>query len=168
MLKLSHRNVSNSSRNVLSGNAVVLISRADTAAAVASTLPTYSTDHTFTMDPPMSTYLLTFYYCNYCKLNRIRVHSGEPDKVELHSDPVESPSSPRLAAPTKNTLPSSATSRQCCPSWPTLQWTMRGDLTTVNSLHSAPAADDDALDEDVELLAPTAGDAVGVDFIPTH
>ena len=57
MLKLSHRNVSNSSRNVLSGNAVVLISRADTAAAVASTLLTYSTDHTFTMDPPMSTYI---------------------------------------------------------------------------------------------------------------
>jgi len=39
----------------------------------------------------------------------------------------------------------------------------------VSSLHSAPAADDDVdLGEDEGLLDPMAGDAVGVDFMPTH
>jgi len=76
----------------------------------------------------------------------------------LQREPWESPSSPRLDTPTKNTLPSSATSRPCCPSWPTLHWMIRGHLTIASSFQSTAV---------VTATAAAAGDG-GVDLMPKH
>lgn len=48
---------------------------------------------------------------------------------------LDSPSSPLLAEPVKNTLPSSATRRAWEPSWPTENCTILGDFVTGSSTH---------------------------------
>lgn len=53
---------------------------------------------------------------------------------KLLPDP-ESPSSPRLAVPTKKTLPSSAANNACMPSCPVATCTIFGDLVIGSSAH---------------------------------